>query len=267
MAGSLIYGVWVAQFLRWPQGNHHWHTWTRWLLCSTLGLKEGWCPLYQTDFQIMPRTLSKSAWQGENCCPPGFMQIQTCLMFSWIPNSCLRNTSPLFSFVFSQLQWPETTAICRPAAEALIHPPKWDWSELYGNAEKELLWSPRGTVWLTRSYTTDFFLLLWFNADWWLRTLSILLSLFDSPPPTLCDSPRVCLGAWGTGLLTQTLLETTIQSILRRNCSCCIVKLQFKNKYTGSTFMHFTWYVNKTYKMWMCRDRCQIFCNWLRIFI
>lgn len=105
------------------------------------------------------------------------------LLSSWVHNKfdcvfctvrCLIHVYALLFSFFPQLQWPETTTICRPAAEALIYPPKWDRSELCGNTEKELLWSPRGTVWLIKSYTrTDFFLnlLLRFNADLWLRTL------------------------------------------------------------------------------------------------
>lgn len=41
MAGSQIFGVLVAQCLKWPQGNHLLHIWIKWLPCSTLGLEEG----------------------------------------------------------------------------------------------------------------------------------------------------------------------------------------------------------------------------------
>ena len=57
MAGSQIYGVLVAQSLKWPQGNRHLDTWTKWLPCSTLGLRKGWCHRCQMGSQRMPRTL------------------------------------------------------------------------------------------------------------------------------------------------------------------------------------------------------------------
>lgn len=58
---------------------------------------------------------------------------------------------------FVSIQWPETASVCRPVTEACIHPTMWEWNELLENTEKELLWSPRGIVWLERSDTKNIY--------------------------------------------------------------------------------------------------------------